>query len=221
MGRAAAAAAPGLHQREPSEPPPGIMGGQRWLPTSAWMTSQPSWRGWAPTTCHLLDGFATMTSDLFLGLTRQASLSMDETSRQTSSHSLSSASTCGSASVRRPGPSQRHHRRTGSVGTVSEQEVRELRPVSLGLVLPALAHLAPVALCATSGAFGRPRLALLRQLCLRGVGQLGFLHGLAGQRPSLQRVGLSCAPGRRSQAESSPHRGTRVFTVCCIIMVKV
>uniref|UniRef100_A0A3B3VMU5 Ras association (RalGDS/AF-6) and pleckstrin homology domains 1 n=1 Tax=Poecilia latipinna TaxID=48699 RepID=A0A3B3VMU5_9TELE len=39
---------------------------------------------------------------------RQASLSMDEAARQTSSHSLSS----------------RQHRRTGSVGTVSEHEVR-------------------------------------------------------------------------------------------------
>uniref|UniRef100_A0A669F7H0 Ras association (RalGDS/AF-6) and pleckstrin homology domains 1 n=1 Tax=Oreochromis niloticus TaxID=8128 RepID=A0A669F7H0_ORENI len=42
----------------------------------------------------------------------QASLSMDEAARQTSSHSLSSAS------------SYRQHRRTGSVGTVSEHEVR-------------------------------------------------------------------------------------------------
>lgn len=50
---------------------------------------------------------------------------MDEAARQTSSHSLSSASTYGSATMRRPGSSQRHHRRTGSVGTVSEQEVNE------------------------------------------------------------------------------------------------
>ncbi|XP_067371607.1 ras-associated and pleckstrin homology domains-containing protein 1a isoform X1 [Channa argus] len=56
----------------------------------------------------------------------KASLSMDEAARQTSSHSLSSASTYGSATMRRPGSSQRHHRRTGSVGTVSEQEVRSI-----------------------------------------------------------------------------------------------
>ncbi|XP_043986971.1 ras-associated and pleckstrin homology domains-containing protein 1a isoform X2 [Gambusia affinis] len=54
----------------------------------------------------------------------KASLSMDEAARQTSSHSLSSASSYSSASVRRPGSSQRQHRRTGSVGTVSEHEVR-------------------------------------------------------------------------------------------------
>ncbi|KAM8856859.1 LOW QUALITY PROTEIN: ras-associated and pleckstrin homology domains-containing protein 1-like [Synchiropus picturatus] len=54
----------------------------------------------------------------------KASLSMDEAARQTSSHSLSSASS--SASVRRPGSSQRQHRRTGSVGTVSEHEVRTI-----------------------------------------------------------------------------------------------
>ncbi|XP_014867845.1 PREDICTED: ras-associated and pleckstrin homology domains-containing protein 1-like isoform X1 [Poecilia mexicana] len=54
----------------------------------------------------------------------KASLSMDEAARQTSSHSLSSASSYTSASVRRPGSSQRQHRRTGSVGTVSEHEVR-------------------------------------------------------------------------------------------------
>ncbi|CAG02601.1 unnamed protein product, partial [Tetraodon nigroviridis] len=52
----------------------------------------------------------------------KASLSMDEAARQTSSHSLSSASST-AATVRRPGSSQRQHRRTGSVGTVSEQEV--------------------------------------------------------------------------------------------------
>ncbi|XP_047225957.1 ras-associated and pleckstrin homology domains-containing protein 1a isoform X2 [Girardinichthys multiradiatus] len=54
----------------------------------------------------------------------KASLSMDEAARQTSSHSLSSASSYTSASVRRPGSSQRQHRRTGSVGTVSEHEVQ-------------------------------------------------------------------------------------------------
>uniref|UniRef100_A0A8C5E5H8 Ras-associated and pleckstrin homology domains-containing protein 1-like n=1 Tax=Gouania willdenowi TaxID=441366 RepID=A0A8C5E5H8_GOUWI len=42
---------------------------------------------------------------------------MDEAARQSSSHSLSSAS------MRRPASSQRQHRRTGSVGTVSEHEV--------------------------------------------------------------------------------------------------
>ncbi|KAK2840249.1 hypothetical protein Q5P01_013989 [Channa striata] len=56
----------------------------------------------------------------------KASLSMDEAARQSSSHSLSSASTYGSATMRRPGSSQRHHRRTGSVGTVSDQEVRSM-----------------------------------------------------------------------------------------------
>ncbi|XP_072301109.1 ras-associated and pleckstrin homology domains-containing protein 1a isoform X2 [Eucyclogobius newberryi] len=53
----------------------------------------------------------------------KASLSMDEAARQTSSHSLSSASSCTSAPLRRPGSSTRQHRRTGSVGTVSEHEV--------------------------------------------------------------------------------------------------
>ncbi|CAL9690713.1 unnamed protein product [Knipowitschia caucasica] len=53
----------------------------------------------------------------------KASLSMDEAARQTSSHSLSSASSCSSAPLRRPGSSTRQHRRTGSVGTVSEHEV--------------------------------------------------------------------------------------------------
>ncbi|XP_017276702.1 ras-associated and pleckstrin homology domains-containing protein 1a [Kryptolebias marmoratus] len=56
----------------------------------------------------------------------KASLSMDEAARQSSSHSLSSASSYTSASVRRPGSSQRQHRRTGSVGTVSEHEVRSI-----------------------------------------------------------------------------------------------
>uniref|UniRef100_A0A8C2XC93 Ras association (RalGDS/AF-6) and pleckstrin homology domains 1 n=1 Tax=Cyclopterus lumpus TaxID=8103 RepID=A0A8C2XC93_CYCLU len=54
---------------------------------------------------------------------KPASLSMDEAARQTSSHSLSSASSYTSATMRRPGSSQRQHRRTGSVGTVSEHEV--------------------------------------------------------------------------------------------------
>ncbi|KAM9850580.1 ras-associated and pleckstrin homology domains-containing protein 1a [Aulostomus maculatus] len=56
----------------------------------------------------------------------KASLSMDEAARQTSSHSLSSASTYTSATTRRPGSCQRQHRRTGSVGTVSEHEVRSI-----------------------------------------------------------------------------------------------
>uniref|UniRef100_A0A1A7WFU6 Ras association (RalGDS/AF-6) and pleckstrin homology domains 1 n=2 Tax=Iconisemion striatum TaxID=60296 RepID=A0A1A7WFU6_9TELE len=53
----------------------------------------------------------------------KASLSMDEAAHQCPSHSLSSTSSFTSASVRRPGSSQRQHRRTGSVGTVSEHEV--------------------------------------------------------------------------------------------------
>ncbi|XP_077946693.1 ras-associated and pleckstrin homology domains-containing protein 1-like isoform X3 [Gasterosteus aculeatus] len=56
----------------------------------------------------------------------KASLSMDEAARQTSSHSLTSASSYSSATMRRPGSSQRHHRRTGSVGTVSEHEARSI-----------------------------------------------------------------------------------------------
>ncbi|XP_035459822.2 ras-associated and pleckstrin homology domains-containing protein 1a isoform X1 [Scophthalmus maximus] len=56
----------------------------------------------------------------------KASISMDEAARQTSSHSLSSASTYTSATMRRPGSSQRQHRRTGSVGTVSEHEARSI-----------------------------------------------------------------------------------------------
>ncbi|XP_057707621.1 ras-associated and pleckstrin homology domains-containing protein 1a isoform X1 [Corythoichthys intestinalis] len=54
----------------------------------------------------------------------KASMSMDEAARQSSSHSLGSTST--SASVRRPASSQRQHRRTGSVGTVSDHEVRSV-----------------------------------------------------------------------------------------------
>ncbi|XP_035531823.1 ras-associated and pleckstrin homology domains-containing protein 1-like [Morone saxatilis] len=62
-----------------------------------------------------------------LGLTdTKASLSMDEAARQTSSHSLSSASSYTSATMRRPASSQRQHRRTGSVGTVSDHEVRSI-----------------------------------------------------------------------------------------------
>lgn len=65
--------------------------------------------------CRVLPAFPT-----------KASLSMDEAARQTSSHSLcSAASSSSSAAVRRPGSSQRQHRRTGSVGTVSEHEVKK------------------------------------------------------------------------------------------------
>ncbi|XP_071063177.1 LOW QUALITY PROTEIN: ras-associated and pleckstrin homology domains-containing protein 1-like [Pseudochaenichthys georgianus] len=57
----------------------------------------------------------------------KASLSMDEAALQTSSHSLSSASSyTSSATMRRPGSSQRQHRRAGSVGTVSEHEARSI-----------------------------------------------------------------------------------------------
>ncbi|XP_077435955.1 ras-associated and pleckstrin homology domains-containing protein 1a isoform X2 [Vanacampus margaritifer] len=55
----------------------------------------------------------------------KASMSMDEAARQSSSHSLGSSSTT-SASVRRPASGQRQHRRTGSVGTVSEHEVQSV-----------------------------------------------------------------------------------------------
>nr|XP_057938393.1 ras-associated and pleckstrin homology domains-containing protein 1a isoform X2 [Doryrhamphus excisus] len=55
----------------------------------------------------------------------KASMSMDQAARQNSSHSLGSASAT-SASVRRPASGQRQHRRTGSVGTVSEHEVRSI-----------------------------------------------------------------------------------------------
>ncbi|XP_061696845.1 ras-associated and pleckstrin homology domains-containing protein 1a isoform X3 [Syngnathoides biaculeatus] len=55
----------------------------------------------------------------------KASMSMDEAARQSSSHSLSLASST-SASVRGPVSGQQQHRRTGSVGTVSEHEVRSV-----------------------------------------------------------------------------------------------
>ncbi|XP_061649115.1 ras-associated and pleckstrin homology domains-containing protein 1a isoform X1 [Phyllopteryx taeniolatus] len=55
----------------------------------------------------------------------KASMSMDEAARQSSSHSLGSTSTT-SASARGPVCGQRQHRRTGSVGTVSEHEVRSV-----------------------------------------------------------------------------------------------
>lgn len=72
---------------------------------------------------RLHDSFAVITMQQCSSHPLQASLSMDEAARQTSSHSLSSASSYTSATMRRPGASQRQHRRTGSVGTVSEHEV--------------------------------------------------------------------------------------------------
>ncbi|KAM9342561.1 ras-associated and pleckstrin homology domains-containing protein 1a [Pholidichthys leucotaenia] len=82
----------------------------------------------APTGHHGRPGLASNFSlDDITAQLEKASLSMDEAARQTSSHSLSSASSySSSASVRRPGSSQRQHRRTGSVGTVSEHEVRSI-----------------------------------------------------------------------------------------------
>ncbi|KAK1903540.1 Ras-associated and pleckstrin like domains-containing protein 1 [Dissostichus eleginoides] len=76
-------------------------------------------------------GSSTLASNFSLDdITAQlekASLSMDEAALQTSSHSLSSASSyTSSATMRRPGSSQRQHRRTGSVGTVSEHEARSI-----------------------------------------------------------------------------------------------
>ncbi|XP_070694585.1 ras-associated and pleckstrin homology domains-containing protein 1a [Pempheris klunzingeri] len=81
----------------------------------------------APTGHHGRPALASNFSlDDITAQLEKASLSMDEAARQTSSHSLSSASSYTSASVRRPGSSQRQHRRTGSVGTVSEHEVRSI-----------------------------------------------------------------------------------------------
>ncbi|XP_074550545.1 ras-associated and pleckstrin homology domains-containing protein 1-like isoform X2 [Halichoeres trimaculatus] len=82
----------------------------------------------APTGHHGRPALASNFSlDDITAQLEKASLSMDEAARQTSSHSLSSASTySSSASMRRPGSSQRQHRRTGSVGTVSEHEVRSV-----------------------------------------------------------------------------------------------
>ncbi|CAJ1079012.1 ras-associated and pleckstrin homology domains-containing protein 1a isoform X4 [Xyrichtys novacula] len=82
----------------------------------------------APTGHHGRPALASNFSlDDITAQLEKASLSMDEAARQTSSHSLSSASTySSSASMRRPGSSQRQHRRTGSVGTVSEHEVRSI-----------------------------------------------------------------------------------------------
>ncbi|KAM4608721.1 ras-associated and pleckstrin homology domains-containing protein 1-like [Polymixia lowei] len=57
----------------------------------------------------------------------KASLSMDQAARQSSSHSLGSASSSySSATMRRPASSHRQHRRTGSVGTVTEHDVRSI-----------------------------------------------------------------------------------------------
>ncbi|XP_034549973.1 ras-associated and pleckstrin homology domains-containing protein 1-like [Notolabrus celidotus] len=82
----------------------------------------------APTGHHGRPALASNFSlDDITAQLEKASLSMDEAARQTSSHSLSSASTySSSASMRRPGSSQRQHRRTGSVGTVSEHEARSI-----------------------------------------------------------------------------------------------
>uniref|UniRef100_A0A8C2G1B5 Ras association (RalGDS/AF-6) and pleckstrin homology domains 1b n=1 Tax=Cyprinus carpio TaxID=7962 RepID=A0A8C2G1B5_CYPCA len=55
----------------------------------------------------------------------RASLSMDEAARQTSESSSSSSSSYSSATLSHP-PSHTHHRRTGSAGTVSDQEVRSI-----------------------------------------------------------------------------------------------
>ncbi|XP_042351283.1 ras-associated and pleckstrin homology domains-containing protein 1-like isoform X2 [Plectropomus leopardus] len=81
----------------------------------------------APTGHHGRPALASNFSlDDITAQLEKASLSMDEAARQTSSHSLSSASTYTSATMRRPGSSQRAHRRTGSVGTVSEHEARSI-----------------------------------------------------------------------------------------------
>ncbi|XP_071339175.1 ras-associated and pleckstrin homology domains-containing protein 1a isoform X2 [Trachinotus anak] len=81
----------------------------------------------APTGHHGRPALASNFSlDDITAQLEKASLSMDEAARQTSSHSLSSASTYTSATMRRPGASQRQHRRTGSVGTVSEHEARSI-----------------------------------------------------------------------------------------------
>lgn len=134
--RAAAAAALEHHRLAPSELPLGIMGGRRWRLTLVLMTSLPSWRRWnifiISALCHSaiihLRSFLLSYNNQHLPLVvsappPKASLSMDEAARQTSSHSLSSASSS-SATIRQPGSSQRQHRRTGSVGTVSEHEVK-------------------------------------------------------------------------------------------------
>ncbi|KAK5860717.1 hypothetical protein PBY51_022178 [Eleginops maclovinus] len=82
----------------------------------------------APTGHHGRPALASNFSlDDITAQLEKASLSMDEAARQTSSHSLSSASSyTSSATMRRPGSSQRQHRRTGSVGTVSEHEARSI-----------------------------------------------------------------------------------------------
>ncbi|XP_071210400.1 ras-associated and pleckstrin homology domains-containing protein 1-like isoform X1 [Salvelinus alpinus] len=70
----------------------------------------------------------------------QASLSMDEAGRQ-SSHSLASGSTSSSSSstMRRPASHRHTHRRTGSVGTVSEHAVRSISQSSWSSVTSASA----------------------------------------------------------------------------------
>ncbi|XP_077584794.1 ras-associated and pleckstrin homology domains-containing protein 1a isoform X2 [Stigmatopora nigra] len=55
----------------------------------------------------------------------KASMSIDEAAHQSSSHSLGSTSTM-SATLRWPESSQEQHRRTGSVGTVSDHEERSV-----------------------------------------------------------------------------------------------
>lgn len=81
----------------------------------------------APTGHHGRPALASNFSlDDITAQLEKASLSMDEAARQTSSHSLSSATSYTSATMRRPGSSQRQHRRTGSVGTVSEHEARSI-----------------------------------------------------------------------------------------------
>ncbi|XP_056244984.1 ras-associated and pleckstrin homology domains-containing protein 1a isoform X3 [Seriola aureovittata] len=81
----------------------------------------------APTGHHGRPALASNFSlDDITAQLEKASLSMDEAARQSSSHSLSSASTYTSATMRRPASSQRQHRRTGSVGTVSDHEVRSI-----------------------------------------------------------------------------------------------
>uniref|UniRef100_A0A665WXA4 Ras association (RalGDS/AF-6) and pleckstrin homology domains 1b n=1 Tax=Echeneis naucrates TaxID=173247 RepID=A0A665WXA4_ECHNA len=65
-----------------------------------------------PSILQILYLFKSSHINLLTSLRLQASLSMDEAARQTT--------------MRRPGSSQRQHRRTGSVGTVSEHEARSI-----------------------------------------------------------------------------------------------
>lgn len=149
---------------------------------------------------------------------------MDEAARQTSSHSLSSASSYTSASVRRPGSSQRQHRRTGSVGTVSEHEVHNPSgQLSCGSIswsitgrqshgklaanLTAVLLLPPHSLVSSSsGAVIRPLVPLLCHLGIRHLCQLCVLHGFPGQRPPLRVRRPAAFRGIGSGA--SQHRGT-------------